>query len=286
MDSNRSGVSVKLPVTARVREVAWRQGHSWLEDQLLGFLLTAQGLGAFMLITLAVLGSKFGVAPAVIRPMIRRQLARAGLSLLPMVVFLSGALGFLVIGQTVSLLSQVGATEYLGLVMVTAVVRELGPMLAALLVLVRVGSAHVIELGTARALGEVEALESLRIDPIHYLVVPRVVGMALGVFSLTVYFIIGALLSGYLWAFLQDVPLTPGEYFQQLAGALRWMDFVLLALKTCSFGVIIATVTCYHGLARPMGLDGISAATVHAVTQSVVLCVLLDAVFIVIYLLT
>src|SRR5260370_23398903 len=139
--------------------------------------------------------------------------------------------------------------------MVIVVVRELGPLLAGLLVLARIGTANVVELGTARAMGEVEALEALGIDPVHYLVMPRVLGMALGVFSLTVYLILGSLASGYLWAFLQDVPLRPSDYFRQLAGALSGLDFALLALKTLSFGFIIALVTCYHRLAQPSRLD-------------------------------
>jgi phospholipid/cholesterol/gamma-HCH transport system permease protein len=109
--------------------------------------------------------------------------------------------------------------------------------------------------------------------------------MALGIFSLTIYLVIGALLSGYLWAFLQDVPLRPGDYFEQLTKALRTIDFVVLALKSALFGVIIATVTCYHGLAQPLRLDEVSGATVRAVTQSVIFCVLLDALFILVYLL-
>src|SRR5438046_2010759 len=164
--------------------------------------------------------------------------------------------------------------------MVVAVVPELGPLLAALLVLARVGTANVIELGTARAMGEVEALEALGIDPVHYLVVPRAIGLALGTFSLTVYLILGALISGYLWAFLQDVPLQPGDYFRQLAGALRGLDFALLALKTCAFGFVIAIVTCYHGLAQPLRLEEVSRATVRAVAQSIIACVLIDALFI------
>jgi phospholipid/cholesterol/gamma-HCH transport system permease protein len=212
------------------------------------------------------------------------QLARTGLSLLPMVLFMSAALGLVVIGQTVSLLTRVGANQYLGTVMVTVVVRELGPLLAALLVLSRTGAANVIELGTARALGEVEALEVLGIDPVHYLVVPRVLGMALGIFALTVYLILGALASGYLWAFLQDVPLRPGDYFRQLAEALRDLDFVLLALKSSAFGFIIALVTCYHGLAQPLRFEEISRVTIRAVAQSVIACVLLDALFLLVYL--
>jgi len=190
----------------------------------------------------------------------------------------------LIIGQPVWWLRRLEAINYLGTIMVIVVVRELGLLLTLLLVLARIGTANVIELGTARAMGEVEALEALGIDPVHYLVVPRVIGMAVGVFSLTVYLILGALLSGYLWAFVQDVPLRPSDYFRQLAGSLSGMDFGLLAVKTCAFGFIIAVVTCYHGLAQPLRLEEISHATVRAVAQSVIACVLLDALFIIIYL--
>jgi phospholipid/cholesterol/gamma-HCH transport system permease protein len=250
------------------------------------FLLTLQGLGAFALITMGVMLTRFGAARQVIRPLIRREVHRAGVRLLPMFLFMAAALGLVVIGQTVSWLQVVGAINFLGTIMVVVVVRELGPLVAALLVLARVGTANVIELGTARAVGEVEALEALGIDPVHYLVVPRVIGMALGVFALTVYLILGALFSGYLWAFLQGVPLRPGDYMRQLAGALSGLDFALLAVKTLAFGFIIALVTCYHGLAQPLRLEEVSGATVAAVAQSIIACVLIDALFIIIYLAT
>jgi phospholipid/cholesterol/gamma-HCH transport system permease protein len=76
----------------------------------------------------------------------------------------------------------------------------------------------------------------------------------------------------------------PGDYFKQLAVALRWEDFALLALKTCTFGAVIAVVTCYQGLARPLRLEEVSGATTRAVVQSIVGCVLLDVFFIVVYL--
>ena len=262
---------------------------SWtdlLGRKLFLFLLTVQGLGAFALITIGVILRKSGVAKNVIRPRIRQEIARAGVALLPMFFFVALALGFLVVGQTVSALAKVGATSYLGSTMVIVIVRELGPLLAAMLVLARVGTANVIELGTARAMGEVEALETLGIDPVHYLIVPRVIGMALGVFSLTVYLIIGALASGYLFAFLQDVPMTPGDYFKQITESLSWLDFALLALKTIGFGFFIAIVTCYHGLAQPLRLEEVSRVAVRAVTQGVIVCILIDALFILLYLVT
>ncbi len=245
---------------------------------------TARGIVSFALITLGVVVTKSGEAPAVIRPLIRSQIAKSGIHLLPMVGFLACALGFVVVGQTVALLTQVGAQDMIGTIMVTVVVRELGPLVTALVVLMRVGTATVIELGTARAMGEVEALEALAIDPVHYLVVPRVIGIAASVAALTSYLILGAILSGYLFAFLQEVPVLPGDYFKQLALALTWQDFVLLGLKTLSFGSIIAVVTCYQGLARPLELADVAQATTSAVVASTVCCVMLDACFILVYL--
>ena len=258
----------------------------FIGHKLFRFLLTIQGLGAFALITLGVLLKKQGVAREVMQPRVRQEITRAGVALLPMFLFVALALGFLVIGQTISALAKVGATNYLGATMVIVIVRELGPLLAAMLVLARVGTASVIELGTARALGEVEALEALGIDPVHYLIVPRVIGLALGIFALTIYLIIGSLASGYLFAFLQDVPLKPGDYFRQIAEALDWLDFALLAVKTIAVGFFIAVVTCYHGLAQPLRLEDVSRVAVRAVTQGVIVCVLVDAFFIVWYLLT
>ena len=261
-----------------------RRWLGWAGRGVLGAIEATHALIAFALITLGVTLRKLNTSSAVVHPAIRAQIQRAGVRLFPLVTFLAVALGFVIISQTVLLLSRVGATDYAGTVMVTALVRELGPLLTAWLILMRVGTAIVIELGTTRALGEIEALEALGIDPIHYLVMPRVIGLALALFAGTVYLILIALVSGYLFAFLQDVPLLPGAYVNQLALALRWQDFVFLALKTASFGAVIATVTCFQGLARPLRLEEVSQATSLAVVQGLVACTTLDALFIVAYL--
>jgi len=256
----------------------------YLGRKIFLFLFTAQGIAAFALITLGVIVKKLNVASNVVHPMIRREISRAGSRLFPMYMFVAVALGFLAIGQTVTVAARYGAFNYIGTIMVTVIVRELGPLLAAMLALARVGNANVIELGTARALGEVEALESAGIDPIHYLVMPRVIGMTLGVFSLTVYLILAALCSGYLFVFLQNVPLTPGEYFDELAGSLSWLDFALLALKSCTFGFFIGIVSCYHGLAQPVRLEELSRLAVRATSESIIACVFIDAVYFLLYL--
>jgi phospholipid/cholesterol/gamma-HCH transport system permease protein len=258
----------------------------YLGRKLFLFGLSARGMGAFALITLGVMQRKRGVAVQVMQPRIRHEIRRSGVALLPMFALMALGLGFLVVGQTVAALAKVGAINYLGSTMVIVVVRELGPLLTAMLLLARVGTANVIELGTARAMGEVEVLESLGIDPVHYLIVPRVIGMTTAMFALTVYLIVGALASGYLCAFLQNVPLGPADYCQQLAAALSPLDFVFLVLKTILIGFVIAIITCYHGLAQPIRLEEVSQVSVRAVTQGVLIPILVDGCFIVIYLLT
>lgn len=243
-----------------------------------------RGMLAFTLITLGVMSRKLGRSKTVIHPRIRAQIAEAGVGLLPLVTFVGLALGLVIIGQTISLLSRIGAHDLAGTVMAAVVVRELGPLAAALLVLVRVGTSTVIELGTLRALGEVEALEALGIDPIHFLVVPRVMGLAVSIFCLTIYLVLVALVSGYLFAFLQDVPLRPREYFGQLMAALGWKDFFLLGIKTFFFGSLISLASCYEGLARPLKLEEVSGATTRAVVQGIAVCLIGDALFLLVYL--
>ena len=278
--SARSWINLRTILEAPVS----RSYTNYVGNWLLLWADTFRQIGAFGLITLGVMITQFNRAPAVIRPLIRTQIARSGLRLLPMVAFISCALGFVVIGQTVALLNRVGAQNLVGTVMVIVVVRALGPLVTALVVLLRIGTANVIELGTARALGEIEALEALAIDPIHYLVVPRVIGMAVAAFTLTAYLVLGAIFSGYLFAFLQDVPLAPADYFHQLATALTWEDFAILALKSSLYGVVIALVTSFQGLAQPLELAQVSNVTTRALVASFVACVLLDAVFILVYL--
>lgn len=264
----------------------WFQSlNTWLAIQFIQGLDTVKRIGAFTLITLGTTCTKWTVARQVVRPLIREQIARAGVRLLPLVGFIGLALGFVIIGQTVFLLARVGATDLAGTLMVSTVVRELGPLVAALMVLARVGTATVVELGTSRALGEVEALEALGIDPIHYLVVPRLIGLTVAIFGLTVYLIIVALVSGFGFAWLQNAGLSPGSYFRQIAEALRWTDFVWLALKTVAYGTLTSLIICYHGLAQPIRIEEVSAATTRTVAQCVVACLVIDALFIIVYLL-
>lgn len=244
---------------------------------------TIKGIVAFTLISLSVLIRKINKSPCVIHPLVFKQMRLCGPALMPIVTFISLAIGFLIVGQTVALLSRFGVKDFAGALMVAIVVRELGPIVTAFIILARIGTAIVVELSTARALREVEVLESLGIDPVHYLVTPRIIGIVFGAISLTVYLVLGSLFSGYLFAFLQDVPIKPIEYLRQIADGLVWTDFILVFLKACGFGLIISIICCYYGLAKPLNLAMISKTTTSAIIQSLIGCVVLDAILIFIY---
>ena len=246
---------------------------------------TLRRLVAFTLISLGTLVTKAGKSPQVMRPLMTEQVFRVGVKLVPIVCFLGVTLGVVIVGQTVTVLQTVGAVKFTGMLLVTVVIRELAPLVAGLVVLARVGTASVIELATARALGEVEALEALGIDPIHYLVVPRVVGFTVAVATLTAHLVLLALVSGYAFAFARGLPLTLTGYFGDIATALSWADFPLLALKTSMFGAVTGMIICYQGLSQALRLEEVGAATTRTVAQCVVGCLCIDALFVPVYLL-
>ena len=239
---------------------------------------------AFTLITMATGFQKWTVAPRVIHPLIREQIHRTGVRLLPLVCILGFGLGFIVLGQVLVLLVQNGQVKLYATIMAPLVIRELAPLAAALIVLMRVGTAMVADLGTARATGQIEALEALGIDPIHLLVVPRVIGMTVSVLALTLYLVMISLLGGYLMGFVRGSSLGLDEYFGSVVGALSWMDFPLLGMKTLLLGSANALIICYRGLAEPLRLEQIGDVTARTVAQCLVASLVIDAVFLSSYL--
>ena len=212
------------------------------------------------------------------------QIWRCGIRQLPLVSLVGLALGLLVIGQAVALLQQVSAQRYIGTVMVTVVLRELGPLLTAFLVAARPGTATVVELGALQFAGKVDEVDRLGMRTMREWVAPRVKALAVATFCLTIDLIAVALVSGYVVAFLHGVPLRLPAYAGQLADALHWMDFALIAAKATLFGIVIAVVSCYHGLERMLHIEEFPAATTRAVVESLGWCGLLDAVFLAGYL--
>lgn len=176
--------------------------------------------------------------------------------------------------QGMNNMSQIGAGEYFGKLMVIAVVRELGPFFTSLVVIGRSGAALAAYIGNMRVNKEIAALEVMGIDLTGHLVVPAFVGMILSLICLNIYFDLIAIVGGLLVA--KVTVLTPFRAFLgRVIGALSWMDILLTVLKNLLFGAVIATVSCYHGLAVT-SVRIVPRAVFRAVVGSMIVTMLLN----------
>ena len=136
-----------------------------------------------------------------IRQVFARQLLQTGVNTITPVGLVALLVGVLVVMQAQLWLGKVGQTEWLGPLLVVVVVRELAPLLTNLIMIIRSGSEMTTELATMTVAGKVRMLDSQGIDPLIYLVMPRVVAMVVSAFCLTLLFIIFSFVSGYLFSF-------------------------------------------------------------------------------------
>ncbi len=254
----------------------------FLTRQFLTLSQGLYGLGRFAFLTVSVGIAKIFRSRNVVWPEIRRQVLNGGVRQIPIATFMALALGFVVSGQLHVLKTVIGVKSqtYAGGAMVTVVIRELGCMAITLLALARNGAAMVIELGAALVKGETMALQAAGVDPVHYLVVPRVIGQSLSVFCLTFGFNALATASAYLFMYALGFTLPLGEYLDQLSTYLRPLDFLFLVIKPALFGAVVGCVCCQQGLMRPTKLEHIASATTTAVVVTLVVCVLLNGLFV------
>ncbi len=155
----------------------------------------------------------------------------------------------------------------LGKVMVLLIVRELGPLLTAALVASRSGTAIAAELATNRVMGEMNALEGLGIDPLHYLVLPRFGAVVLSTFGLTILFDLVALFAGLVAA---TSGMSPARYFDIVLQSLTFRDVWVTLVKGLVFGAIVGLISAFHGLRISGKPTEVPIASSRAVVGSIV----------------
>ena len=196
-----------------------------------------------------------------------------------LIVLLSGVLSYLTISSTLAQLDKVGASELIGKLMVVVIVRELGPLLTAIAVVGRSGTAITAELATNTVLGEVRALKGMGIDPYHYLVLPRLFGCIASVVTLMVLFDVIALLGGYLAAGV-FAGMSGSRYLGIVLANLTTQDVVLTVLKGVLFGLVIGTIPAYEGLMVRRGPTEIPQAVIRGTVHSLAVIFILAAVIV------
>lgn len=175
------------------------------------------------------------------------QIRFTAVQALPFLSIMALVIGLAVIAQASAQAARFGFSDVLGTILVTVVIRELGPLLTAIVVLGRSGTAIAAELATNGVLRETEALESMGVDPLQYLVIPRVIGAMISVAVLAVFFDVVALGGGAVFAWwLADV--SPASLAVSIRDALAPLDLWLTVVKGGVFGLGIATLCSYEGL--------------------------------------
>jgi phospholipid/cholesterol/gamma-HCH transport system permease protein len=197
------------------------------------------------------------------------QVYFTGWQALPLISILALASGVMVILQSSSQLNLLGGTGMIGKLLIAIVVREMAPLMTALVVIARSGTAVASEIGNMRANREIEALESLGINPLSYIVFPRLVGGIVSVVCLSIYFVMISVLGGFLLTkLIHGMPFQ--FYADSLSQAVATEDLGLFLLKNIFSGVIIFSVCCYQGLSVKRSPTEVPVVTTQAVVKSIV----------------
>ena len=248
----------------------------------LGTLVSAVGSGTLrylgrasytLAVTLRVL--RLAVKPSTWRRTVRDALARqvlfSAVDATPFTVMVAFLVGISVVVQAQLWLGRVGQSRLLGPVLVAVVIRELGPLLANMIVIGRSGNAIAAELGHMRLSGEVRVLDAQGLDPLLYLVVPRALAMMTAVLCLTVIFIFVCLFSGYWFGWLLGAR-TGGmlEFLESVARAIGPWDVVNVVAKSLVPGLLAGVICSTEGLSGADTIADVPTAIARAVQWSVV----------------
>ena len=197
------------------------------------------------------------------------QIYFTGYMALPLITFIALATGSIIVMQSTAQLSLLGSQDMMGNILIVTIVRELGPLLTALIVIARSGTAVASELGNMQVNREIEALRSMSIEPLSYVVFPRIVAGIVSLICLSFYFNCVALIGGYIVANFAN-HLSFQFYLEVLAQAITPHDFSLSLIKNFTGGLIIFAIACDQGFKVKNGPHEVPIATTQAVVNSII----------------
>ncbi|MCF6335801.1 MAG: ABC transporter permease [Spirochaetales bacterium] len=216
------------------------------------------------------------------RKVLVMQILFTGVQALSNISLIAIALGAVIIIQGVGILPQFGQGDLIYPILITIITRELGPLLCAFIIIARSGTAIASEIGSNVVNHEIEAYIASGIDPISYLAVPRFLGVTLSLILLNLYFNFFGLIGSYfITQFIH--PIQAAEYFRKILLNLQLEDIVSSVVKSIVFGIIISVVSIYYGFKVEQSSTEIPQMTIKAVGTAFVLCILADALIVLIY---
>jgi phospholipid/cholesterol/gamma-HCH transport system permease protein len=206
-----------------------------------------------------------------------QQMVFEGVNSLLIVFFVTFFTGIVLAMQSAYQLAQLGAEMYVASLVAVAMAREMGPVLAALVVAGRVGAAITAELGSMQVTEQIEALQTQALNPIRFLVVPRFIALMVMLPCLTILGVFAGMIGGYLMGVF-SIGINSGVYIDITFKFLALKDIYTGLVKSVSFAMIIALIGCYMGLNTKGGAEGVGRATTVSVVTSFILIILADCV--------
>jgi phospholipid/cholesterol/gamma-HCH transport system permease protein len=243
-----------------------------LQDKILGGVAD---VGSVSIMYWKMMQSAVGKFPK--NRLLIEQMSTIGVGSLGLVTIVSVFTGAVAAVQAAYQFSNVVPLKFLGAVILRSVIIELGPVLTALVVGGRVGASIAAELGTMKVTEQIDAMRAMGINPMRYLIFPRVFAATVMLPIITIFSDAIAVFGGFVVSVVA-IGISPGTYTNSVKDYFFLKDFFSGLIKAMFFGNIIGTMGCYYGYATEGGAEGVGRATTRAVVASCVLVLIVDYV--------
>jgi phospholipid/cholesterol/gamma-HCH transport system permease protein len=224
---------------------------------------------------------------AVLRPStvrwgdVARICERAGVDALPIVALISFLLGMILAFQSAVPMKRFGAEIFVADLIGLSMLRELGPLMTAILLAGRSGAAFAAEIGTMRVNQEVDALTTMGLDPVRFLVTPRIIAAVLMTPLLTIFAGLVGLIGGAVT--MQSFAIPFSTFIKEVDSAVNLSDFLAGFVKSFVFAILVAGIGCLRGLQTGAGASAVGDSATRAVVSGIILLVVVDGIFAVAY---
>jgi len=218
----------------------------------------------------------------------RRALHQAmavGVEALPVISLITYFVGMILALQAAHELKRFGALEFVPNAVALTLTRELGPLMTAIIVIGRSGSAFAAEIGTMKVSEEIDALSTMALDPVRFLVAPKLVAMLIMMPCLTMWSDFMGITGGATFGII-GAGFSVGTYFQATLDSMLRDDIVTGLIKSFMFALAITAVGCQEGFKTGLGSEQVGRSTTSAVVNSIILVIVVDLIFTTIFYLT
>ena len=206
---------------------------------------------------------------------------RAGVNALPIVILISFLIGLIMAFQAAMPMRKFGAEIFVADLIGLSMLRELGPLMTAIVLAGRSGSSFAAEIGTMKVNEEIDALTTMGLDPVRFLVVVRIFAAMIITPALTVFADLVGIIGGSIPLVSMGYPVV--RYYNKMMQTVDYLDFSTGLFKAFVFGVLIAGVGCLRGLETKTGASAVGVSTTSAVVSSIILIVIFDGIFSVLF---